>query len=123
MKSIRSLLPRLLGVLVAVLMGLIACDSSGRELSGCYVSRFARLEFRDAADGSTYFLVAGNKEVVDRLREIIGNATFTVAPVTVTGVSKKTPDGSGPNGRYLAVLKVTKVVESDNQQLCIVKEE
>lgn len=120
-RSVRHL-PQTLVVVAIVLSGVCGCAES-REMKGCFVARFERFEFRDAADGTTYFVVAADDEVTRRLRGFVGNSTLAVVPVAIKGMAKSVAGGVGPNARYQATIKVSDVSELEDQQLCAVGKE
>jgi crotonobetainyl-CoA:carnitine CoA-transferase CaiB-like acyl-CoA transferase len=108
----------LAGVAVACLIASAAGAAADREMRGCFVARFERFEFRDAADGATYFVVAANDEVTQRLRSMIGDSTFVAVPASVKGTTKTVAAGVGPNARYRAVIKAESVSVTEDPKLC-----
>jgi hypothetical protein len=112
----------LVGVAAALLMALVIAGhaTADREMRGCFVARFERFEFRDAADGATYFVVAADDGVTQQIKDMIGESTFVVVPASMTGRTSTVASGVGPNARYRAMIKAKSVSILADQRLCVV---
>ncbi|CAN7428149.1 hypothetical protein LJR118_002784 [Acidovorax sp. LjRoot118] len=91
------------------------CTMAADTLSGCIAVGPGRFDLRTAPD-QIYF-VEVNREVMEQIKALQGDAPLWVAPVRVKASVRK-HDQAGPAGKYGAIAKVTELAASDDLTLC-----